>query len=164
MELSAGHVTDGWLLPVCRGQTPLYVASARDQPHLVARLIDAGAKVGAPSKDGVTALMGASGQGRGGIVGQLLSAGAEVDATDKAGRTALMGACPEGPSNVVKQPLGTDTRMQHIQLRPRKVQSLGRVPRAGRVLCDPPRSSLLVQSGETGVEFRLTAGSLGRQS
>src|SRR5262245_50979107 len=94
--------------------TPLHLASSRGQAAAIARLLEAGAKVGRFTSTGVQPLHLAAQAGNADAVKALLDRGAEVNAKDKThGRTALIFATAEDRVDVMKVLLarGADTKL-----------------------------------------------------
>ncbi|MBL8151042.1 MAG: ankyrin repeat domain-containing protein [Blastocatellia bacterium] len=84
------------------GLTPVMIATRQtyqDSFDTIKLLLEAGAKVDAQNKTGVTALMFAAGAAASNKVGLLLSRGANVNLQDKNGLTALMYASMASHSN-----------------------------------------------------------------
>ncbi len=73
-----------------RGEYPLNVAATFGPAEMVTVLLEAGAKLEQPSRDGLRPLHSAAIAGRAAIVALLLQKGAAVDAKDKKGRSPLV--------------------------------------------------------------------------
>ena len=72
------------------GSTPLHWAVHHDDAELVARLIEAGAQVGAANDYGATPMSEAAVAANAAVLRALLAAGANVDSPNADGQTALM--------------------------------------------------------------------------
>lgn len=84
------------------GVTPLMYAIEEGRTDIVKDLLEAGADVNAPGKDGKTALMQAILSNQIPILPDLLKAGAKPDSVDDNGSTALMNAVSAGSSEAVR--------------------------------------------------------------
>jgi len=85
------------------GTTALHWAVDRDDLEMTDLLIDAGARVGARTREGVTPLQLAATNGSGPIIGRLIRAGADPNgALTTAGDTALMMAARTGKTDAIR--------------------------------------------------------------
>ncbi len=84
------------------GHTPLMMAAAQGNRHIVDILIDANARMDTQDNYGRTALGWAAQGGHVGIVEQLLDAGADINIQDKEGQTPIMLAIRQGHLVVVE--------------------------------------------------------------
>jgi ankyrin repeat protein len=83
-----------------RGDFPLNIASTFGPVEMVAVLLDAGADIERPNRDGLRPLHNAAGIGQRDIVTLLLRKNARTDATDRQGRTPLNHFAANGGSDI----------------------------------------------------------------
>ena len=83
-----------------RGDFPLNIAATFGPVEMVAILLDAGADLESPNRDGLRPLHNAAGIGQRDIVALLLQKNARTDATDRQGRTPLNHFAATGGSDI----------------------------------------------------------------
>ena len=83
---------------------PLHHAAQKGKANCVAALLELGAKVDKPTKEGLTPLHLACELGYGKCLPPLFKNGADLNATSRLGQTPLVLACDGGHADIVRYP------------------------------------------------------------
>ena len=108
MLLGAGASID---MATDDGFTPLYIASQKNNPGVVALLLGAAASVDLATRTGIIPLLIASQTNSPGVVALPLGAGASADLAMDNGYTSLRTACKRNNTEVMKHPLAAGVPM-----------------------------------------------------